>query len=95
MQSPVLGSDEARTDALLLGIDGSRGMILTGYIDPVGNGVVATQSLQAGWQTKYALGDLASDLDKSSSAYVDMSGSFDAAIVQFIQGYYTPPKIGG
>jgi hypothetical protein len=81
------------TDAFPLGLDGSRGLIITGFINPYGNGVVATQSLQYGWATRYAMGDIAAELEKNTAEYVAVV-NYDVAIVQFVEGYYTPPLLG-
>jgi hypothetical protein len=82
------------SDDLPIGIDGSRGLIVSGYIDPSGNGVVLTQSVQFGWSSKYALGDSAFDLDKTTSNYVDTTTLYNSVAVQMIEGYYTPPSTG-
>jgi len=83
------------TDPLTLGLDGSRGLIITGYIDPAGNGLVATQSRQLGFSSRYALSDLASDVDKriidASSPYTDTTAQYNAVVVQMVEGYYSPP----
>jgi hypothetical protein len=80
------------TDTLPLGLDATRGLIITGYIDPYGNGLVATQSVQFGWQSRYALGDSAIDVDKR--AYVDVTQQFASVAVWMTESYYTPPWSG-
>ena len=82
------------SDPLPIGLDGSRGLIVSGYVDPSGNGLVLTQSLQAGWSSRYMLGDDARNLDKTGSGYVDTTSQFNSVAVQLIEGYYTPPQTG-
>src|SRR5215471_19451144 len=42
-----------QSDAFVLDIDGSRGLIVSGYFDPGGNGTVMTQTQQLGWSSRY------------------------------------------
>jgi hypothetical protein len=82
------------TDTLPIGLDGSRGLIVSGYIDPYGNGVVGTQSLMSGWHSAYLLGDDAANVDKSGSDYIDTTSQFNSAVVWTVEGYYTDPASG-
>ena len=84
----------ATTDGLPLGIDGSRGLLVSGYIDPTGNGIVSTQSTQLGWQSRYIAGDHAAEVDKRTG-YVDSSQQYNSIAVQLIAGDYTAPTPGG
>ena len=81
------------TDTLPLGLDGSRGLIVSGYIDPNGNGIVGTQSLMAGWSSRYVLGDQAEDVDKTHG-YVDTTAQFNSVVLWTVEGYYTNPASG-
>jgi hypothetical protein len=83
------------TDPLPLGIDGSRGLIVTGYISSVGNGVVGTKTDQEGWQSGYTQGDDAANVDTSKSD-IDgkpyaIVGDVASVAVETVEGYYTPP----
>jgi len=97
--SPTVADDGSfvavPTDPLPIGLDGSRGIIITGYIDPGGNGIVATQSRQMGFSSRYALSDLAADVDKriidAKSPYTDTTAQYNAIVVQMFEGYYSPP----
>jgi len=96
--NPSVGADGNFTpifsDPLPIGLDGSRGLIVSGFIDPTGNGLVLTQSNQLGWSSHYAIGDLARDLDKSTSDYTDTTSMFNSVAVMMVEGYYTNPNTG-
>jgi hypothetical protein len=81
-----------QTDSMPIGIDGSRGLLISGFLDPDGDGLVATQSAQLGWQSRYITGDYAADLDKRTG-YVDSTAQFNAIAVNLVDGYYTPPSV--
>lgn len=80
------------SDPLPIGLDGSRGLIATGYIDLGGNGIVGTQSFMLGWSSGYILGDHASDVDKSGMT--DTTQQFNSVAVWTGEGYYTDPASG-
>jgi hypothetical protein len=84
------------TDAFPLGVDGSRGFLISGYIDPGGNGILGIKWSAPGWESRFAYGDLASDTDKSSlNIYTDHTQFANCIGVQDVDGYYTPPWIMG
>jgi hypothetical protein len=66
---------------------------VSGYIDPYGNGIVGTQSLQAGWHSSYVMGDDAKNVDKSQG-YTDTTPQFNSVVVWTVEGYYTDPASG-
>src|SRR5262245_12995478 len=82
------------SDPLPIGLDGSRGLIVSGFVDTSGNGLMLLQSFQFSWSSMYALGDYAADLDKTLSVYNDTTHQFNSVAVQLIEGYYTPPHTG-
>jgi hypothetical protein len=95
----VLTTDGSLTpvwcDALPIGVDGTRGFLISGYFDPGGNGVVGFKYIEPGWAARYAYGDYAADLDKSSlEIYTDMTTFANVIVVQDVDGYYTPPGGG-
>ena len=82
----------ATSDAIPLGIDGSRGLLVSGYIDSTGNGIVSTQSVQLGWSSRYIGGDHAAEVDKRSG-YTDTTEQYNSIAVQLVAGNYTPQGI--
>ena len=86
--------DPVFCDPLPIGVDGSRGFLITGYFDPYGNGVVGLQYIAPGWSSRYALGDFAADVDKSSlSIWTDSTQYANVVAVQDVDGYYSPPSM--
>jgi hypothetical protein len=83
----------ALTDTLPIGLDGSRGLIASGYIDPGGNGIVGTQSFMLGWQSSYMIGDDAENVDKSKG-YTDTTSQYNSVALWTGEGYYTDPASG-
>jgi hypothetical protein len=84
------------TDPMPIGIDGSRGLIVTGYISSAGNGVVGTKRDQLGWQAGYTAGDDAANVDKSKSDIDSKPYAIESDVasvaVEAVEGYYTPPQ---
>ena len=81
------------SDNLPVEIDGSRGIIVTGYVDPGGNGLLMTQSQQYGWSSRYILGDDAANVVKTKG-YTDSTLQYASVGVQMVESYYTPPGSG-
>src|SRR5215475_8203690 len=83
------------TDPLPIGLDGSRGLIVTGYVSIDSSGVVGTQLEQEGWSAFYTQGNDAGNVDKSKS---DIDGKpytpagLASIAVEMVEAYYTPPK---
>jgi len=82
-----------QTDTYPLDFDGSRGLIVTGYLDPGGNEVVLTQSDQLGWSSRYIQGDDAANVIKNIG-YTDSTMQYASIAVQLVESYYTPPASG-